>query len=128
MSWRITAFLLGLFAAAAPAFAYSDNVGDTELVRRAGALFSVKEAPADRILGQHNGIAVIADIRCGGTCPANTVRILHYLTAAGPACTRMGADNAAIVVPQGIGAVAQDFCIPHILFARKLYTDRPFQK
>jgi hypothetical protein len=128
MSWTKTAFHLGLLAAfICPAFAYSDSISDAELVRRAGAVFSVEVAPADRILGLHNGFAVIADIRCGGNCPANTVRILHYAIPPGPACTRLGADNATVAVPQGMTLQPQDFCIPHILFARKLFTDRPYR-
>jgi hypothetical protein len=129
MSWTKTAFHLGLLAAfICPAFAYSDTISDAELIRRAGAVFSVKEAPGDRVLGLHNGFAVIADIRCSGNCPANTVRILHYTLPAGPPCTRLGADSAAVVVPQGMTLAPQDFCIPHVLFARRMFSDRPYQK
>jgi hypothetical protein len=125
MSWIKTA--IPLLCLIAPAFAYSDSIDDAELIRRAGAVFSVKEAPADRILGLHNGFAVIADIRCAGNCPASTVRILHYALPAGPACTRLGADNAAVVVPQGMTLQPQDFCIPHILFTRRMFSDRPYR-
>jgi hypothetical protein len=120
--------ILPLLCLLTPAFAYNDTLSDAELVRRAGAVFSAKEAPADRILGLHNGFAVIADIRCSGNCPASTVRILHYALPAGPACTRLGADNAAIVVPLGMTLAPQDFCIPHVLFARRMFSDRPYLK
>jgi len=115
-------------ATAVPACASNDVLSDAALLGRAAAVFAAKETPADRILGIHDGHRVIVDVRCAGACPAATVRILHYEIGPGPACTRMGADAASVLAPIGLTSAAQDFCIPHILYLRRLYTDRPYQK
>lgn len=110
-------------ASAAP-----DVVNDPQLVARASAVFATQDGPADRILGIHHGALVVADIRCGDVCPANTVRVVHYGVEPGPACRQLGGDTASVGMPKGISIDKQDFCIPHALYTRKLYTDRPYQK
>jgi hypothetical protein len=35
---------------------------------------------------------------------------------------------AAISASFSITAIKQHFCIPHVLYQQKLYTDRPYQK
>ncbi|HUO97756.1 MAG TPA: hypothetical protein VMU01_03770 [Rhizomicrobium sp.] len=127
---RTRALVTGLVSAvalAANAAASTDTLSDAELVARVNAVFSVKETTADRILGVHRGLPVIVDVRCGDVCPNYTVRIIHYGLDAGAVCTRMGGDNASIAVPAGIAVTMQPFCIPHVLFQRKLYVDHPYQ-
>jgi len=117
-----------LIALAGCAGAATDPVTDSDLVTRANAVMSVKEAPVDRMLGLHKGTPVIVDIRCSDVCPNYTVRIIHYTVDAGPACTKLGGDTAAIMVPVSIAVMKQNFCIPHVLYQQNLYTDRPYQK
>jgi hypothetical protein len=75
--------------------AATDPITDSDLVARASAVMSVKQAPIDRMLGVHKGVPVIVDIRCSDICPKNTVRIIHYTVEAGTACTNLGGDMAA---------------------------------
>jgi hypothetical protein len=119
-----------LLAAAAmtQACASTDTLSDTDLAGRATAVFSVKEPPADRLLGIHRNTRVIVDVLCGDVCPAYTVRIIRYAVDAGPACAAIGGDTASIAVPIAIGVRTQPFCIPHVLYVRKLYVDHPYQK
>lgn len=111
-------------ASAAP----TDELSDADLVSRATAVFASKEAPAQRFLGVHHRLPVVVDIRCGDICPQYTVRIIHYMAEAGRACAAMGADTATVVVPKGIGTGQENFCIPHVLYSRKLYVDHPYRK
>lgn len=123
---RIAPVLLLLTTAAA--YAGADPVTDAELVARATTVMSVKEAPVDRMLGTHKGVPVIVDVRCGDVCPQYTVRIIHYIISPGPECTKLGGDTANIMVPVSITSRPQPFCVPHVLYQQKLYTDRPYQK
>lgn len=120
----ITAFILGSGCANAA----TDALSDPQLVARVSATFAVQDGPTDRILGMHHGALVMVDIRCGDVCPAYTVRIVHYGVEPGPACAQLGGDTASVAVPRGIAIGQQDFCIPHVLYARKLYADHPYQK
>ncbi|MDE2182154.1 MAG: hypothetical protein KGJ78_03955 [Alphaproteobacteria bacterium] len=118
-----------LLAAVTPsAGASTDALTDGQLVSRAAAVFAVKQVPADPVLGIHHGIRVIVDIRCGDICPAYTVRIIHYDMPAGAECTKMGADIATVMVPRSIAVGQENFCVPHVLYGRKMYVDRPYQK
>lgn len=121
-----------LFATAAAltacANASTDALSDAALIARTNAVMGVKEAPVDRMLGVHKGAPVIVDVRCGDICPQYTVRIVHYTLDTGPACAKIGGDTAMIAVPAGIGVITQKFCIPHVLFRRKLYNDHPYQQ
>lgn len=114
--------------ASSPVQAAGTPLSDTDLVARASAVMAVKEAPMDRMLGLHKGVPVIVDVRCGDVCPQYTVRIIHYTVEPGPACTKLGGDTARIVVPVSIAAMTQPFCVPHVLYGKNLYTDRPYQK
>jgi len=116
-----------LAAAATAANASSDALTDAALVSRASAVFAVKEPPTDRVLGIHRGALVFVDVFCSDVCPANTVRVIHYQVGPGPLCTQLGGDSVSIVVPITVGARPLDYCIPHILYRRHLYTDRPYQ-
>ncbi len=124
---RIVSALLAFAAAAMGANAAGDVLSDADLVARANAVMSVKEAPVDRLLGLHKGSAVIVDVRCAGACPQSTVRVIHYTAAPGPDCTRLGGDTASIMVPVSIAIRPQPFCIPHVLYGKQLYTDHPYQ-
>jgi hypothetical protein len=124
---RIVSALLVFGAAAMAANAAGDMLSDADLVARANAVMSVKEAPVDRMLGIHKGGAVIVDVRCADVCPQYTVRIIHYTAAPGSDCTRLGGDTASIMVPVSITTHPQPFCIPHVLYGKQLYTDHPYQ-
>ena len=130
MAARIVTHAIALSAVllAAPACAANTTLSDTDLAGRAAAVLSVKEPPADRVLGIHRGTMVFVDVLCSDVCPVNTVRVIHYQVEAGPQCTRLGGDSVSIVVPITIGARAQPYCIPHILYRRNLYNDQPYRK
>jgi hypothetical protein len=117
-----------LIVLAGCAGAATDPITDGDLVARASTVMSVKEAPLDRMLGIHKGAPVIVDIRCSEDCPQHTVRIIHYTVDAGPVCTKLGGDTAAISASFSMTTTKQNFCIPHVLYRQKLYTDRPYQK
>jgi hypothetical protein len=117
-----------LLATTAAAYAGADPVSDAELISRANAVMRAQEAPVDRTLGTHKGVPVIIDIRCAGTCPQNTVRIIHYVIGPGPDCARLGGDAANVMVPISLQERPQPFCIPHALYGKQLYTDRPYRK
>ncbi len=125
---KVMAFVVLTTVAAPSARAATDALSDSDLVARALAIFASKESPADRILGVHRGQQVLLEVRCGDVCPAYTVRIIHYLAPADANCVRLGGDVVGIAVPAGIAIMNQDFCIPHVLVARILYTDHPYQK
>lgn len=122
---------LSLFVAvviAAPVFASNDFLGDSDLVARAAEVFSVKEAPVDRMLGLHKGLPIIVDVRCSDVCPANTVRIIHFAGSAEAACAQAHSDVVIVDVPRGFTVGPEKFCVPHVLVSRRLYADRPYQK
>ena len=125
---RVLLAAAALTAFAGIAGATTDPITDNDLVARASAVMGVKEAPADRMLGVHKGAPVIVDIRCSDTCPQHTVRIIHYTVDAGPVCIKLGGDTAAIAASFTMTAIKQIFCIPHVLYRQKLYTDRPYAK
>ena len=119
--------LLGTIAGRA-ASASTDALSDADLIARASAVFASKDSPADRILGVHRGKQVVLDVICGDICPAYTARIIHYLAPPDASCVQSGADTVSVQVPRGIAAGQESFCVPHVLVAHKLYTDRPYQK
>jgi hypothetical protein len=120
------AVALLLFATAASAA--SDPLTDADLVAQANAVMSAKEPPVDRILGTHKGVPVIVDDRCSGACPQDTVRVIHYTIDPGPACTKLGADTANVMVPMGLVNRPQSFCVPHTLYSRRLYFGGPYRQ
>lgn len=115
-------------AAMAPGWAANDPLSDSDLASRANTLFSGTETPADRVLGIHNGVLVIIDVRCSDLCPANTIRIIHYMGGVEAACKQTGGDLINIVVPRGLSTGPEKFCIPHVLASRKTYADKPYQR
>lgn len=126
--WMQVAALVVCSVPLCGAYAANDPLTDTELVARVGAVMSVKEAPADRMLGLHKGTPVIVDVRCGDVCPQYTVRVIRYAIDPGPACTKLGGDTATIGVPMGLVTRPQSFCIPHVLYSKQMYTDQPYRK
>lgn len=125
---RAIPFVVTAVALAGWANASGDVLSDADLVARASVVMSVKEAPPDRVLGTYRGVPVMVDVRCGDVCPQYTVRFIHYAIGPGPDCNRLGGDTVGISVPVGITTMSQDFCIPHVLYQRKLYVDHPWQK
>lgn len=57
---------------------------------------------------------VVVSYRCSDVCPAYTKRIVRYNVIAGQDCDRVGGISKDIVVPKGIGAGRQRYCIPAI--------------
>lgn len=117
-----------LLLAARPALALNDALGDLDLASRAGAVLAAKETPADRILGLHKGVPVVVDTRCAGSCPASTIRIIHYLGGVDTACLNTHGDIVNVDVPRGMSMGPEKFCVPHILVSRHMYTDKPYSK
>jgi hypothetical protein len=120
--------LAAILLAMAPAGAVNDVLSDSDLASRVSAVFASKDAPPDRVLGLHKGLPVLLDIRCSDLCPANTVRIVHYIGAADAACAAAAGDLVNIAVPRGITMGPEKFCVPHVLAGRHLYTDQPYRK
>jgi len=125
---RIALLALASVALLDCASASTDVLSDSDLVSRASAVFASRDTPADRILGLHHGMPVMVEARCSDVCPNYTVRIIHYLAEPGASCSKLGGDTVSIMVPVSITAQNRDFCIPHILYQRKLYTDHPYQR
>lgn len=109
---------------AVAAHASTETLSDTVLLQMVSVLHSAKQSPADRILGIHNGARVMVDERCSGVCPDRTVRIFHYMP--GTKCTAVKGDTVQVEVPRGLSKGDESFCVPHILYLRKLYTDNPY--
>lgn len=72
------------------------------------------ESDWPRILGMHNGAAVIVSYTCSDLCPRYTKRIVRYNLLPGSDCERAGGISRDIVVPRGIGTGLRRYCIPAV--------------
>jgi hypothetical protein len=66
-------------------------------------------------IGIHHGVRVVAEHPCSDVCPNYTTRIIHYDVVPGPACQRIGGVVRDAIVPRGIAASRQPFCVPRVL-------------
>ena len=101
--------------------ASSDTLSDDALVAYASQPFDKAEKFNHRdVLGIHHGAEVVADFPCSDVCPNYTVRVIHYTTAPGPDCDRIGGVDKTRRVPFSIATVSREFCVPKILVDRNL--------
>jgi len=119
-------------ALAAAAFAMAASVSAEtltadQLVARATAVFANKEGPKDPLLGTYNGAPVSVLVACGDICPAYTVRVIHYDVPAGKNCAALGGSDMSVIVPYGIAAGPESFCIPDPLVKKDLWSDHPYR-
>lgn len=63
-------------------------------------------------LGVHNGVMVVDEHFCGDICPDDTVSIVHYAVAPGPACEKAGGVAVAKPVPAAASIGTRSFCLP----------------
>jgi len=112
--------LLAAFAAPALAAAPLRQLTDADLVAYAAEPFDKAAMMFKRVaLGAHHGALVVADFPCGDVCPNYTVRIVHYDTAPGPACARLGGVIVTRSVPVSIAVTSQSFCVPAVLGGKR---------
>ena len=108
----------------------ASNLTDEALNAKASAIIHAKDdsVPIDPVIGTHHGVKVILTSRCSDICPAYTVRIVHYDFEPGPACQAAGGIVEAIIVPAGIAAMRQNFCVPKVLSDSQTYVGHPYQE
>jgi len=66
------------------------------------------------VLGNHNGVSVIAEFPCSDLCPDYTTRIVRYDIDISQ-CSSVGGVIQTMYVPRGIALVEEDYCVPKIL-------------
>ncbi len=103
------------FAGCAP------DLTDDQIVKAATAPFD-KKAKMGRHdeLGQVGKVKVVADYYCSDVCPAYTMRVVHFDVKPGKPCEAAGGLVKTYIVPRGIAAVPEAFCVPKVLVERKL--------
>jgi hypothetical protein len=103
------------FAACAP------DLTDEQIVGAARAPFD-KKAKMGRheVLGQVGKVNVVADYYCSDVCPDYTMRVVHFDAKPGKACQAAGGFVKTYIVPRGIAAVPEAFCVPKVLVDRNL--------
>ena len=120
--------LLATAIVMATAASAADTLTDDQLVARATEIFAKKEGPVDSFLGVNHGARVRVLVRCGDICPAYTVRVIFYDLAEGKSCAQAGGHDMSVIVPHGIAAGPESFCIPAALFKKDLYSDHPYRQ
>ena len=63
------------------------------------------------ILGEQQGVRVIADYPCGDICPDYTNRVIHFEMRAGPDCDRIGGISQQLILMSGSVGM---FCVPKV--------------
>jgi hypothetical protein len=110
-----------ILAAALAASTPSDTLSDAALVAYAAQPYDKAQKFNQRdVLGIHHGAQVVADFPCSDVCPNYTVRIIHYATAPGPDCDKIGGVTQIRRVPVSIAVMDRPFCVPKVLVEKKL--------
>ena len=105
------AFVLLLSVAAC-----TKNLSDADLLSYASRAFDKGKMQGKHIvLGNHQGVPVVADYPCADLCPAHTVRVIHYDVGGESDCRRVGGTPRTLWVPEGIGNAPKLFCLPKVL-------------
>jgi hypothetical protein len=101
---------------AAPAFGANDQLSDAAVLQYASKPYD-KRAMMHKheVVGDHNGVLLIADFPCSDVCPDYTVRVIHYDVVTKDDCGRADGVWKPFRVPEGIGEHDRDFCFPEIL-------------
>ena len=115
--------LLLAAAVAAATNATPPTLTDDQLAAKATAVFANREGPAETLLGMHHGARVVVLVACGDICPAYTVRVIHYDKTEKRNCAELGGHDMSVIVPHGIAAGPEGFCIPDPLYKKDLWSD-----
>ena len=98
-----------------------ENMTDKELLQYAHTSFDKEKMMfRDIVIGYHNKITVRVSFPCSDVCPEYTKRIIRYDVNLDQ-CENAGGIKRAIIVPKGIGAMAEDFCFPKIIIENNIY-------
>ena len=103
------------------------SLTDDQLVAKATAVFANKDGPAEKLLGMYHGVKVMVLVGCADLCPAYTVRVIHYDKAEKKTCAQLGGHDVSVIVPHGIAAGPEGFCIPDPLYKKDLFSDHPYR-
>jgi hypothetical protein len=110
----ILIFLLA-FAGCAP------DLTDDQIVKAAAAPFDKKEKMGrHEVLGQVGKVNVVADYYCSDVCPAYAMRVVHFDASPRTECDKAGGVVKTYIIPKGIAAVPQAFCVPKVLAEKNL--------
>ena len=107
--------LLLLLAGCAP------DLTDDQIAAAATAPFDKKAKMGSHdILGEVGKVKVVADYYCSDVCPAYTVRVVHFDADPRAGCGKVGGVLKTYIIPHGIAAVPQAFCVPKVLAEKNL--------
>jgi len=114
---------------AACASAQADDLTDDALLAKARAALDDRSGAMESrgLLGRYHGHDVLIVSRCSDVCPIYTTRVV-YFDIPSDKCGAAGSVKAKVMMPIAIAARLEEFCIPRVLFAKKVYTARPFGK
>ncbi len=92
------------------------DLRDDDLIRFQAATYDKSLLQGTRvIIGRHHGATVVADFPCSDVCPNYTTRIVHYELEPGQSCTGIGGVERWAMVPAGVAAHRDKFCVPEVL-------------
>jgi len=121
-------FALLAAAVAAVMTSSTSTLTDDQLVTHAQAVLANKEGPKDGTqLGVYRGASVAVLVKCGDICPAYTVRVIHFIVPDGKNCAQIGGADMSAIIPHGIAAGPEAFCIPEPLVKKDLWEDHPYR-
>ena len=90
-----------------------DTLTDADLIRAAQQKEAAPtEGAQQRIIGVHNGIAVVKSFQCSDLCPQNTLRVIYYDVPADATCESVGGVTKSILVPIAITVMPKKYCFP----------------
>jgi hypothetical protein len=112
--YRLLAGLVVLALLFAPRM--NGHISDQQLLRYAASSFDPREMSFQHVvLGDHNGMRVVADFPCADLCPAYTTRVIHYDVEPGGECEAHDGVTRSVDVPVGVGMLPVPFCVPKVL-------------
>ena len=86
---------------------------DADLIRAAQQKESAPtEGAQQKVIGVHNGIAVVKSFQCSDLCPQNTLRVIYYDVPTDATCDSIGGVTKSILVPIAITVMPKEYCFP----------------
>jgi hypothetical protein len=112
---------------AACATAQAGDLTDDALLAKARTALNDRSRAMEShgTLGLYHGRDVMIVSRCSDVCPVYTTRVVYFAVVPDK-CDAAGGVEAKVMMPIGIAARREGFCIPRILFEKNAYTARPF--
>ena len=99
----------------------AQDLTDDQIARAASAPFDKKaKMGAHDILGEVGKVKVVADYYCSDVCPQYTMRVVHFDANPRTDCGKAGGLVKTYIIPRGIAAVPEAFCVPKVLVDRNL--------